>query len=435
VEHIPEGAPQSLLYYVVPDSLVALGKLGRMHRQRLGVRVCAVAGSNGKTTTKDLLRAVLATRYRVHATPGNFNNLFGAPLTLLGASDDTDIIVAEIGTNVPGEIAHLAAIVEPDAAVITGIAAEHLEGLGDLEGVLREETAVLPWLPAGAPAIVADEPAMLAERARTLVPALRVAGLSERADEALRGSDVAIDERGRVSFRWEGRDVKLQLRGRHNARNALLALGIGRAWGIDADAAITALAALQPAKLRVEFHDVGGLTVIADCYNANPASVDAAVDLLCSLPQSGDRVVVLGSMLEMGESAAQLHREAAGAIAALDIDLIVATGDFVPAFEAHAAALGDRLIRETDPLRAYERLAPRLSGSETILLKASRGVALERLLARLEANWGGPHPHGEAARPRASRKLTGERGDAPSAGHSQPSARAAGAAPTSEPGE
>jgi UDP-N-acetylmuramoyl-tripeptide--D-alanyl-D-alanine ligase len=429
VDHVPDDAPDSLLYYVVPDTLVALGRLGRMRRHRLGVRVCAVAGSNGKTTTKDLLRAVLETKFRVHATPGNFNNLFGAPLTLLGAPDDTQVIVAEIGTNVPGEIAHLGAIVEPDAAVITGISAEHLEGLGDLEGVLREETAVLPWLPVGAAAIVADEPPILAERARRLLPDVGVAGLSDRADAALRGSDVRLDERGRVSFRWQDRDVHLQLRGRHNARNALLALGIGSAWGIAADEAIAALARLEPAKLRAEFHEFGELTVIADCYNANPASVEAAIDLLCSLPQRGSRVAVLGSMLEMGESSAELHREAASAIAGQDIDLIVATGAFAGAFESHEAQLGERLIRERDPLRAWERLAPRLGGGETVLLKASRGVALERLLARFEENWGVPHPHGEADRPRASRELTGVRGDAPSAGHSQPSSRSADPAP------
>jgi UDP-N-acetylmuramoyl-tripeptide--D-alanyl-D-alanine ligase len=308
VDHVPDDAPDGLLYYVVADTLAALGRLARLRRRRLGARVCAVAGSNGKTTTKDLLRAVLGTRYRVHATPGNFNNLVGAPLTLLGAPDDAEVIIAEIGTNVPGEIPRLAAIVEPDAVVITGISAEHLEGLGDLDGVLREETAVLPWLPRGAASIVADEPPALAARARAITPDVRVAGLSDRADDALRGAAVTLDDGGRVSFRWQGRDVRLGLRGRHNARNALLALGIGEAWGVDADAAIAALAALEPAKMRAEFHEIGGLRVIADCYNANPASLDAALDLLCSIPADGPRVAVLGSMLEMGDASDAVHR-------------------------------------------------------------------------------------------------------------------------------
>jgi UDP-N-acetylmuramoyl-tripeptide--D-alanyl-D-alanine ligase len=419
VDQVPDDAPESLLYYVVPDTLAALGQLGRMRRRRLAARVCAVAGSNGKTTTKDLLAAVLGTRYRVHATPGNFNNLVGAPLTLLGAPDDTEIIIAEIGTNVPGEIARLAAMVEPDAVVITGISAEHLEGLGDLDGVLREETAVLPWLPRGGAAIVADEPPVLAERARAIIPAVQVAGRSERADARLRAGDVTLDDGGRVSFGWREHTVRLGLRGRHNASNALLALGIGEAWGVDPGEAVAALAALAPAKMRGEVHEIGTLRVIADCYNSNPASVDAALDLLCSIPRSGARVAVLGSMLEMGAASDAVHADAAATAAAMDIDLIVATGAFVAPFGAHVEALGDRLIRAADPLEAYDRLAPRLKGDELVLLKGSRGVALERLIPRFEEQWGVLHPHGEAARPRASEELTGTRGDAPSVEHTQ----------------
>lgn len=142
VDHLPDGAPAELHYHVVPDTLEALGRLGRFHRRRIGARVCAVAGSNGKTTTKDLLRAVLGTTYNVHATRGNLNNQVGAPLTLLSAPEDAQVIVAEVGTNVPGEVARIAGILEPDAAVITNISAEHLEGLGDLDGVLREETSI-----------------------------------------------------------------------------------------------------------------------------------------------------------------------------------------------------------------------------------------------------------------------------------------------------
>ncbi|MGH7505308.1 MAG: Mur ligase family protein, partial [Longimicrobiales bacterium] len=168
VQRLSDDAPASLHYYIVSDTLAALGRLARFRRYRLGARVCAITGTNGKTTTKELLRAVLATRYRTHATAGNFNNLVGAPLTLLAAPDDVEVIIAELGTNAPGEIARLAAIVEPDAAIITGIAPGHLEGLGDLDGILREKTSLLAWLPAGAPAIVADQPESLPLRARAL---------------------------------------------------------------------------------------------------------------------------------------------------------------------------------------------------------------------------------------------------------------------------
>jgi UDP-N-acetylmuramoyl-tripeptide--D-alanyl-D-alanine ligase len=419
VERIPADAPRDMTYYEVPDTLQALGRLGRARRRSLNARVVAVAGSNGKTTTKDMLRAVLSPKYRVHATQGNLNNLIGAPVTLLRTPADADIVVAEIGTNSPGELAQLAAIVEPDAAVITGISAEHLEGLGDLDGVLREETSLLPWVPRTGVVVVADDPPTLAERARMLHPGVQAAGLSEGADEALRGAEVALDDEGRVRFRWAGREVQLALRGRHNARNALVALGIARAWGVPAEDAIAGLEALEAPKMRVEMHRIGELTVIADCYNANPASVHAAVDLLASLPRRGGRVLVLGSMLEMGPQSADIHREVADGVAEHEFDVVVATGDFADAFGPHRDALGPRLITAADALDAWEPLAARLQGGEVILLKGSRGVALERLLPRFEEAWGSLHPHGEAFGSRAIDTSTGTRDEARSAEHPQ----------------
>jgi UDP-N-acetylmuramoyl-tripeptide--D-alanyl-D-alanine ligase len=425
VERIPAAAPEGMRYYQVASTLHALGRLARFRRRTLGARVCVVAGSNGKTTTKDLLRVVLSTRYRVHATGGNFNNLVGAPLTLLAAPDDTEVIIAEIGTNAPGEIAQLASICEPDAVVITGISAEHLEGLGDLEGVLREETSVLPWLPPSGVAVVADEPASLAARARLLHARVDAAGFTGRAAPSARGADPAVDGEGRVGFRWQGQDVALQLRGRHNARNALLALALGELWGAEPAAAAGAVGQLQAAKLRSELHRIGALTVIADCYNANPASTEAAVDLLASMPRQGGRVAVLGSMLELGPASAALHAESARAIAARELDLIVATGAFVAAFEPLARTLGATLILEADPLAAYARLEPALAGDEVVLLKGSRGVALERLLPRFEAKWGALHPHGEAFGSRASSQFTGPRDEARPAERPHGSASAA----------
>jgi UDP-N-acetylmuramoyl-tripeptide--D-alanyl-D-alanine ligase len=412
VDHVPEEAPDDLRYYVVADTLEALGRLARCRRRQLGARVCAVAGSNGKTTTKELLRAALAPGYRVHATGGNFNNLIGAPLTLLATPDDAEVVIAEIGTNSPGEIGQLSAIVEPDAAVITGISAEHLEGLGDLEGVLREETAVLPWIPLEGVIVVADDPPMLAQRAHQLHGAVKVAGLTDVADEELRGADVQLDEEGRVRFHWAGRPVALELRGRHNARNALLALGIAEAWGIPSAAAIAGVEGVAAPKMRTEIHRIGDLVVIADCYNANPASVSAAVDLLAAMPRRGGRVAVLGSMLELGQGSAAIHSELAARIAALDLDVIAATGEFADAFAAHSAALGARLITVHDAADAWAPLESRLQGDEVVLLKGSRGVALERLLPHFEEKWGSLHPHGEAFGSRAISTTTGSRDDA-----------------------
>ena len=430
VEEIPADAPQDLRYYVVPDTLVALGRLARCRRRQLGARVCAVAGSNGKTTTKELLRVALGAKYRVHATQGNFNNLIGAPLTLLAAPADAEVIIAEIGTNSPGEIAQLAAIVEPDVAVVTGISAEHLEGLGDLDGVLREETSVLPWVPNSGVVVVADDPPMLAHRARAMRANVLVAGLTALADAELRGTQLTLDEEGRARMKWGTRDVALELRGRHNARNALIALGVAQAWGVSAAAAIDAVAALQPPKMRTEIHRIGDLIVIADCYNANPASVAAAVDLLASMPRRAGRVAVLGSMLELGPQSVAIHREVAQEVVDSELDIVVATGEFADAFGPHRATLGSRLITVRDPLAAFEPLAELLTGSEVVLLKGSRGVALERLLPRFEEKWGSLHPHGEALGSRAIGTSTGSREDARSAERPQNEHAGANAAAT-----
>jgi UDP-N-acetylmuramoyl-tripeptide--D-alanyl-D-alanine ligase len=429
VSRVPDGAPSALRYYLVPDTLEALGRLGRFRRRRRAVRVVAVTGSNGKTTTKELLRAVLGTRYRVHATPGNLNNLVGLPLTLLATPEDAELVVAELGTNAPGEIAKLASIAEPDAAVVTTIAAEHLEGLGDLDGVLREECSVLPWLPANVPVVVADTPPALAALARTLAADVRVAGLSQVADDALRGSDVALDAAGRVSFTWQGRRVALRLYGRHNAANAMLALGLGRAFAVEDAHAIEALGDVLPARLRGEVRRADRLTVVIDCYNANPASVRAAAELLAHLPRGGGRIAVLGSMLELGPAAAALHAETAAHVAALDLDRIVATGLFAAAFAPLAGRLGDRLVLEEDPIAAFERVAAGMDGTETVLLKASRGVALERLIPRIEDRWGVLHPHGETYGSRAS--STGSGADLHAVSEEHPPTASAGARRTS----
>jgi UDP-N-acetylmuramoyl-tripeptide--D-alanyl-D-alanine ligase len=397
VSTIPGDAPRNMTYYEVADTLVALGQLGRHRRRALDVRVCAVTGSNGKTTTKEMLRALLATKYRVHATTGNLNNLIGTPLTLLAAPDDAEVLVVELGTSLPGEVEQLGRIVEPDAAVVTAISEEHLEGLGDLHGVLVEETSILRHIKPTGFAVVADEPPELAEEAHSIVAdssRVKVAGWSERADPDLRGLGVRLDESGDVHFRWGKQELRVPLRGRHNARNALIALGVAREWGVPDSAASAALEQLKPAKMRGESHQYGELTVIADCYNSNPASLASAIDLLESLPQRRRRVAVVGSMLELGNTSAELHERAAQQIADARIDLIVATGEFVPAFEQLKENLAGRLISERDPLLSWPLLAERLQGDEVVLLKGSRGVALERLLPRLEELGSAPPPRG-----------------------------------------
>jgi UDP-N-acetylmuramoyl-tripeptide--D-alanyl-D-alanine ligase len=390
VERVPEGAPDALRYFVVENTLHALGRLGNHRRRRLRARVVGVVGSNGKTTTKDLIRTTLSATYRVHATVGNLNNQIGAPLTLLRAPADAEVLVIEMGTNEPGEIAILTKIVEPDAVVITSIGEEHLEKLGSLEGVLEEEVSVLEGVGDGI-VVVAEEPEELAARARERVGAarVRVAGFGPAADLRPEDGPDAIEflPDGSTRWRWQGQEVRLPLPGRYNVRNALIALGVATEWGVPPAEAAAALAHVPAPKLRGEWKQIGDLRILADCYNSNPPSVAAAIEVLTNIPAEGRKIVVLGTMRELGDSAAILHRRTAEeAVASLrhGVDRIVATGEFVPAFSPMAGEMGDALLSEPDPIAAFELLKPDLRGDEVILLKASRGEELERWLPLLE---------------------------------------------------
>lgn len=373
-------APAGQRLYRVPATLEALGALAHHRRMAFSVPVVGISGSAGKTTTKDLVRAALSPRYRVHATEGNLNNLVGLPLTVLAAPDETGVLVLEMGTNQPGEIAALTRIAEPTLAVVTRVAEGHLEGLGDLEGVLREKLALLDGLGADGVAIVAADPPVLAERARTLASEVRVAGTAADADAQLRGDVVGIDREGRPTFRWRGREITLRLRGRHSVDNALLALAVADALGVPEEEAAAGVATVEPGRMRGELVRLGGLTLLVDCYNANPASVAAALDLLAQVPSSGGRVVVLGTMRELGERAAELHERTLRDVVRRPMDLIVVTGEFATAAERTQTTATNRIIVEPDVDAAYRRLRPRLRGDELVLLKASRGVRLERLI-------------------------------------------------------
>jgi UDP-N-acetylmuramoyl-tripeptide--D-alanyl-D-alanine ligase len=393
VDHRPDGAPEGLAYFTVDNTLHALGRLGNHRRRALSAPVVAVAGSNGKTTTKDLLRAALSPRFRVHATEGNLNNQVGVPLTLLAAPDDAEVLVVETGTNEPGEIEILGRIVEPDAAVITSIGEEHLEGLGSVEGVLEEEISILRHLRPGGFAVVAEDPPELPERAERVVGGmrLRVAGLDVEADVRPEGGAEGIEVLPGGATRWSfrGARVDLPLPGMHNVRNALIALGVSAELGVPAEASAKSVAAMPTPKMRTEWRRVGTLNVLADCYNANPPSTRAALELLASVPSAGKKVAVLGTMKELGAHGGELHRSLARAALGrlgAGIDSLVFTGEYVPAVNG---TRDPRVIAAEDPLQAYEALRPRLTGGETILLKGSRGVALERLIPLLERDFAG----------------------------------------------
>lgn len=364
--------------FIVPDTLAALGALGAWWRSTWGGTVVAIAGSNGKTTTKELVRAALSRSLSVHATHGNLNNQVGVPLTLLAIPGHADVAVVEVGTNVPGEVDLLRRLVRPDLAVVTSVGEEHLEGLGSLEGVLREEVAICR------DASVAVTPASQPEvgvAARLLARRVVEAGLT--------GGDVTpdgwgIDDDG---FGWAdtgGTRLTLRIAGEHNLRNAMLALAVARACGVPDERSVAGLAALAPLDMRGQWLSAGGLTILNDAYNANPASMREAIALMDRLDRGRPRVLVLGTMRELGAHAASLHAEIAGRALSSGASLVAGVGDFAVPLSAGGAP-ADRVVTAPDVPELWAALAPRLPRNAVVLLKASRGVRLERLVPLLES--------------------------------------------------
>ena len=373
VQDAARGANLGVPVYVVDDTTRALGRLARYRRRVWGRPVIGVVGTNGKTSTKELVRAALGSRLRVHATIGNYNNLVGVPQTLFALPDDADIAVIEMGTNQPGEVAALRAIVEPDIVVVTSIAEEHLEGLGDLEGVLREEISACDGV---ALAITPATQPEVAEAARPRARRVVSAGL-DAGD--VRASRFAVAPDGTGSLELEGTEVRVPLRGVHNLRNAMLALAAAREAGISVADAARGIAAMPSPPMRVSFESHGGVIVINDAYNSNPGSARAALELLEHAGDGRQRVAVLGTMLELGAQADRLHDDIARAALAAPIELVIGVGGFADAL-ARVAPGDARAVGGADPASAWDAARSRLRRDAVILLKGSRGVRLERLV-------------------------------------------------------
>ena len=380
---VRRGTPRvaGLPFIEVADTLVALGALARARRRRLpdGSPVVAVTGSSGKTSTKELIRAALGVRYHVHATAGNLNNLVGVPLSILAAPAGTDALVIEAGANLPGEIPRLRDIIEPTIAVVTNVGYAHVEGFGSLEGVMREKVSLVEKSPV---AVVGTEPPGLAAAARARTRTV-VAGAGSDAD--LHPDAADLDPEGHPRIRWGGREVTVPVTGFHQIDNAAIAVAVAREAGIRPGDALQGLTTARVPGGRGGVTDLHGLTVIDDSYNANPGSLRRAVEFARWLAAQRSRplAVVVGTMLELGPESDKLHRAAAEEIVAATPALVGAVGAFEAAFLPFAGLLKDRLVVAPDAERLGPLLKQRLQGNEVVLLKASRGVALERILRHL----------------------------------------------------
>jgi UDP-N-acetylmuramoyl-tripeptide--D-alanyl-D-alanine ligase len=362
----------------VSDTTVALGGLARYRRRAWGKPLVAITGTNGKTSTKDLTRAALGAALDVHATTGNLNNRIGVPLTLLALRDEADVAVCEMGMSIPGEIATLRAIAEPDVAVVTSVAEGHLEGVGSVEGVMREKVSVFDGVGV---AIVPSAQPEIATAAAGKPRRLVVAGL-ESGD--LHADEWTVEGDGVGRLVVKGVTVRPPLRGFHNLRNTMLALAVAEECGVDLELAAEGIRAMPRPSMRLEWETLGNATLINDAYNANPGSMRAAIELLDAVGGGRQRVAVLGGMRELGVHTERLHAEIADRALRSSIEVVAGVGEMGEALR-RAGADDARVIAAPDIEELWTRLAPRLARDAVILLKASRGVRLERLVPHLTA--------------------------------------------------
>jgi UDP-N-acetylmuramoyl-tripeptide--D-alanyl-D-alanine ligase len=372
--------PSGLLHWLVDDTLDAYQQLALLHRRQLVAPVVAVTGSAGKTTTRELIRAALGPLGPVMASSGNENNDIGVPLTLLKAGPEHRAVVVEMGMRGLGEIDRLSRTAEPDVAVITNIGTAHIGRLGSREAIATAKCEITSQLkPDGLLVIPVGDP--LLEQAIQAVWSGRVQRVALAGDPGVDQADLLgeLDEiNDLLSVR--GECIRLPLTGRHNARNLLLALAVAQELGVG----LPALAELdvEVPGGRNRRLQLGGLNVLDETYNASPEAVLAALELLVRQP--GRRFAVLGSMLELGEQSVDLHREVAERAAALGLDGLVVVAGGAEAQAMAAAAQGlPRLAVVAEPAEAAEPLKLWLTCGDVLLLKASRGVALERLIPLL----------------------------------------------------
>ena len=370
----------------VPDEcddcvLDAMQKLANRVRREWGGRVIGVTGSAGKTTTKECVAQVLSAQFRVLKSEGNFNNHFGLPLQFLRLEREHDVAVIEMGMNHAGEIRALAKIAQPEVGVVTNVAPVHLEFFDSLAGIARAKYELIESLPASGTAVLNADDDYVSQFGRDFKG--KVLKYGTRATADIRAENVLA--RGAEGSEFDvvtpgGREhAHLPLIGEHNVLNALAAVAVSLARGLKLADAVAALATLAPADKRGEVVQLGNITVINDCYNSNPTALHAMVDALAAM-KAGRRIVVAGEMLELGPAGAEMHRSAGQHVAEKKIDMLLGVRGLAQSMVQGAQEAGAQAEFVETPEAAGEWLARQTKDGDVVLLKASRGVKLEKAL-------------------------------------------------------
>ena len=341
----------------VRDTLFALGELARHYRNHFPVRAIGITGTNGTTTVKNLVAAILSRHHKVVSTDKNYNSLIGLPLTILRVSGDEDYLVLEMGTNAPGEIKRLCDIARPEIGMITNVGPGHLEGLDSLEGIRKEKLSLINALPSDGIGVVGEGVAPMPRGNNTVFSASML-------------EEVDISERG-SHFSFRGRSFTTGLLGMGNVYNCLAAICLTAQMGIEYETQREAVAEAKPEPGRMEPNMINGILIIDDTYNANPVSMKAALDFVAR--SNRRKIVVLGDMLELGEQSEILHQEV-GVYAEQRADLLITHGDKSKLYGGYHFSLLNELLNF---------LGENIRGGEIILIKASRALLFERIVNAL----------------------------------------------------
>ncbi len=376
----------------VDDTLVALQTLATAARKIWGKTAIAVTGSMGKTTTKEAMAHLLAIKYRVHSTKGNFNNHFGLPLGLLTLEPEYDVAVVEMGMSHPGEITALARIALPTQAVVTNVAPVHLESFDSIAGIARAKYELIEALPHGGTAVLNADDEYVCQFGRDFKGKVIQFGFKPTADVRAENIKVLGPEGTRFDLvsREMRQPVRSPLLGKHNVYNVLAAAAIAIEHGITPSEIAAALPSIQPADKRGQVVQVGNITVLYDCYNSSPKALLAAVDTLAATP-ARRRIVVAGEMLELGPTGEQLHRECGRYMAATKLDFLLGVRGLAKPMVEAASEAGMKAEFTATPEEAGEWLARETREGDVVLLKASRGVKLEKALETWQRKIGIPN--------------------------------------------
>jgi len=377
------SVPDNFALLRATDTLQAYQMLAANYRRSLGLKVLAITGSNGKTSTKDFAASVLARKFRVTKTEGNFNNHVGLPRTILEATSGDQIAVWELGMNHPGEIAALAKIAAPDAAIITNIGVAHIEFMGSRESIAAEKGALAEAIePQGTVILNADDPFTegIAARTRarvvlagTTAGAVRAIEIRQSAD----GSEFTIVE-GAHRCR-----AQLPVAGSHMVQNALLAIAAGRAFGLSIEECAAGLAAAPLTKARLQIKEIGGVQFLDDSYNANPDSMKAALRTLVELDADGKRIAVLGEMRELGSESERGHREVGETAATLDVNQLITIGDTAELIAEGARTAGlQKVLSARSTAEAANLLGKIARPGDLVLIKGSRAARTEEVIEK-----------------------------------------------------